>query len=87
MNPVTYQFAPAFAVALAAALLTAAATKLLQGGSRRYATRLSRLSGVEFAELYIFPDPTRFALWNAAALLFMPCTAFFLTACAMAQHF
>ena len=79
MSPAAYLQLAAAGMAFAAALLVAATVRLLRTGSRRYSSRLAHLGGVELAELFIFTDRTRFALWNALALLLLPGTAFLLT--------
>ena len=79
MSTAAHLLLAAAGMAFAAALLVAATVRLLRTGSRRYSSRLAHLGGVELAELFIFTDRTRFALWNALALLLLPGTAFLLT--------
>lgn len=48
----------------------------LRWGSAEHRNRLHRLGDRELAELFVFVDARRFALWNASALLAVPTLAF-----------
>lgn len=45
-------------------------------GSAEHQGRLRRMGDRELAEIFVFVDPARFALWNAGALLALPTLAY-----------
>lgn len=65
--------------ALAVAAIAAAASITLRWGSAEHRSRLLRMGDRDLAELFVFVDPARFALWNAAALLALPLLSFVAT--------
>jgi tight adherence protein B len=48
----------------------------LRWGSAEHQSRLRRISDHDLAELFVFVDPGKFALWNAVALLGLPLLAY-----------
>ncbi len=67
-------------LALAAGAAAAGVAIAVRWGSAEHQSRLRRLGDQELAELFVFIDPGRFALWNAGALLVLPTVAYLLTA-------
>jgi tight adherence protein B len=67
-------------VGLAAGAAAAGVAIAVRWGSVEHQSRLHRLGDRELAELFVFVDPRRFALWNAAALLALPTLAFLASA-------
>jgi tight adherence protein B len=70
----------AAAAALAVGSAAAAGSLALRWGSAEHQSRLRRMSDHDLAELFVFVDPGRFALWNAVALLGLPILAYLSTA-------
>lgn len=77
MNTNVWWVALAFAVfaALAGFLITA----LVRWSSTRHQNRLTRLTRVELAELFLFVDPRLFLRVNAVAVIVLPVVAFLLS--------
>lgn len=62
--------------AAGAAMLGFVVAMLFRWGSQRHADRLTRLSRVELAEMFLFVEPARFLRYNALALISLPPLAF-----------
>ena len=62
----------AAAFATVAALAGVVGATALRWGTERHSARLSHLSGVRFAELFLFLDPAQFIKLNLIALLCLP---------------
>lgn len=73
MSPEIWLAALAFAVC--AVLAGMLATAALRWSSARHQSRLSRLTRVEFAELFLFVDSRAFLRYNAIAVIVMPILA------------
>ncbi|MBU3671872.1 MAG: hypothetical protein FGM43_04925 [Sinobacteraceae bacterium] len=70
MNSTGWLLAAAFATV--AALAGIVAVTALRWGTEQHSARLSHLSGVRFAELFLFLDPAQFIKLNLIALLCLP---------------
>jgi tight adherence protein B len=68
----------AAAFALFAAALGVMVTVALRWSSSRHQSRLSRLTSVEFVELFLFVEPKQFLRLNLLAVIVLPVIAFFL---------
>jgi tight adherence protein B len=66
----------AAAAALAVGCAAVAGSIALRWGSAEHQSRLRRISDHDLAELFVFVDPGKFALWNAVALLGLPLLAY-----------
>lgn len=76
MNANWSMWAGAAATALAVVAAAAAVSIALRWGSAEHRSRLLRMGDRDLAELFVFVDPGRFALWNTAALLALPLLTF-----------
>jgi tight adherence protein B len=65
----------ALAFSIAAVLAGALAAAALRWSSARHENRLSRLSRVELAELFLFVDSRQFVRYNAVAVVVLPSLA------------
>jgi tight adherence protein B len=70
MNATGWLIAAAFATVAALAGIVGAT--VLRWGTEQHSARLSHLSGVRFAELFLFLDPAQFIKLNLIALLCLP---------------
>jgi len=70
MSPTGWLIAVVFATVAALAGIVAATA--LRWGTEQHSARLSHLSGVRFAELFLFLDPAQFIKLNLIALLCLP---------------
>lgn len=68
----------AVAFAIFAAAVGAVAAAVLRWSSNRHQSRLTRLTSVEFVELFLFIDPMLFLRINLIAVIVLPIVAFLL---------
>jgi tight adherence protein B len=71
-SPLAGAWAIAVPAGLSAAALAILAWRAGAWGSQRHEQRLTRLTRVEFAELFVFVEPRRFVRLNLLALLLVP---------------